>query len=85
MQFYPPGWVKWPAGIGCTATQWCAAMNIDTFSDNANTGDAQQHRVPEHGRYRAGELRVHHQERRRHVPANPLHPEHFTPTSRRTS
>ena len=38
MQFYPPGWVPWPAGIGCTAKQWCAAMNIDTFSENQNTG-----------------------------------------------
>ena len=38
MQFYPPGWVPWPAGIGCTATQWCAALNIDTFSENQNTG-----------------------------------------------
>jgi hypothetical protein len=38
MQFYPPGWAPWPAGIGCTATQWCAALNIDTFSENQNTG-----------------------------------------------
>ena len=38
MQFYPPGWVPWPNGIGCTAKQWCAAMNIDTFQDNENTG-----------------------------------------------
>jgi hypothetical protein len=38
LQFYPPGWVPWPAGISCTATQWCAALNIDTFSDNENTG-----------------------------------------------
>jgi len=38
MQFYPPGWVPWPSGIGCTARQWCAAMNIDTFSENQNTG-----------------------------------------------
>jgi hypothetical protein len=38
MQFYPPGWVPWPAGIGCTARQWCAALNIDTFSENLNTG-----------------------------------------------
>jgi hypothetical protein len=38
MQFYPPGWVPWPMGIGCTAKQWCAALNIDTFSDNENTG-----------------------------------------------
>jgi hypothetical protein len=38
MQFYPPGWVPWPSGIGCTAKQWCAALNIDTFADNENTG-----------------------------------------------
>ena len=38
MQFYPPGWVPWPAGIGCTAKQWCAALNIDTFQNNENTG-----------------------------------------------
>src|SRR5215472_5699426 len=38
MQFYPPGWVPWPTGIGCTAKQWCAALNIDTFQDNENTG-----------------------------------------------
>jgi len=38
LQFYPPGWVPWPAGIGCTAKQWCAALNIDTFQDNENTG-----------------------------------------------
>jgi hypothetical protein len=38
MQFYPPGWAPWPAGIGCTAKQWCAALNIDTFADNENTG-----------------------------------------------
>jgi hypothetical protein len=34
MQFYPPGWAPWPAGIGCTAKQWCAALNIDTFQSN---------------------------------------------------
>lgn len=35
MQFYPPGWV----GNNGTATQWTAALNIDTFDDNANTGE----------------------------------------------
>lgn len=35
MQFYPPGWVDSPDG---SATQWAAALNIDTFDDNANTG-----------------------------------------------
>lgn len=33
MQFYPPGWIN-----GNSATQWTAALNIDTFDDNSNTG-----------------------------------------------
>ena len=32
MQFYPPGWVSWPAGNSCDATKWCAALNIDSLS-----------------------------------------------------
>lgn len=38
MQFYPPGWVDWPSGDSCGATQWCAALNIDSYSQNMNTG-----------------------------------------------
>ena len=38
MQFYPPGWVRWPAGDSCDASRWCAALNIDSFSENQNTG-----------------------------------------------
>ncbi|HEX2347711.1 MAG TPA: hypothetical protein VHI51_04670 [Ktedonobacterales bacterium] len=34
MQFYPPGWDS----FGCTQTQWCAALNIDSFSSNSTTG-----------------------------------------------
>jgi hypothetical protein len=34
MQFYPPGWIPWPAGNSCAATQWCAALNIDSYSSN---------------------------------------------------
>jgi hypothetical protein len=37
MQFYPPGWLDALFGQG-TATQWTAALNIDSFQDNANTG-----------------------------------------------
>ena len=37
MQFYPPGWLFALFGQG-TATQWTAALNIDSFQDNANTG-----------------------------------------------
>jgi hypothetical protein len=38
MQFYPPGWVPWPAGLSCDPTRWCAALNIDSLSENLNTG-----------------------------------------------
>ncbi len=38
MQFYPPGWVLWPPGNSCDATHWCAALNIDSLSENQNTG-----------------------------------------------
>jgi hypothetical protein len=40
MQFYPPGWVPFnnPGGISCSATQWCAALNIDSLSSNPVTG-----------------------------------------------
>jgi hypothetical protein len=38
MQFYPPGWVKWPAGNSCDPTKWCAALNIDSLSQNPVTG-----------------------------------------------
>lgn len=79
MQFYPPGWAPWPAGVGCTATQWCAAMNIDTFSQNSNTGefnntDCLNTVGPEPVNFafltKNGVASS---------PANPQHPEHFTP------
>ncbi len=38
MQFYAPGWVLWPPGNSCDATKWCAALNIDSLSENQNTG-----------------------------------------------
>lgn len=37
MQFYPPGWLFALFGEG-TATQWTAALNIDSFQNNDNTG-----------------------------------------------
>jgi len=36
MQFYPPGWVKWPVGNSCDAHKWCAALNIDSLSEDMN-------------------------------------------------
>ena len=43
MQFYPPGWIPWPAwqvAVGassCNPTMWCAALNIDSLSLNPVT------------------------------------------------
>jgi hypothetical protein len=34
MQFYPPGWAPWPAGVSCDARQWCAALTIDSYNSN---------------------------------------------------
>src|SRR3954467_10926751 len=43
MQFYPPGWVPFQAagGISCDPTKWCAALNIDSLSENPVTGEFQ--------------------------------------------
>src|SRR3989440_10987149 len=40
MQFYPPGWAPFEAagGISCDPTKWCAALNIDSLSNNPVTG-----------------------------------------------
>jgi hypothetical protein len=40
LQFYPPGYVAWPAGTSCSATQWCAALNIDSLSLDPIHGNA---------------------------------------------
>jgi len=40
MQFYPPGWISSNAGVldADSATKWTAALNIDSFQSNGNTG-----------------------------------------------
>src|SRR6516165_10098258 len=40
MQFYPPGWFFSNSGAidGDSATKWTAALNIDSFQGNDNTG-----------------------------------------------
>jgi len=38
LQFYPPGWVSWPPGNSCDATNWCAALNIDSLSEDPING-----------------------------------------------
>jgi len=36
MQFYPPGWVIAPNTQSCSATKWCAALTIDSYSYDMN-------------------------------------------------
>jgi hypothetical protein len=38
LQFYGPGYVPQFEGFGCTKTQYCAALTIDSFNLNQNTG-----------------------------------------------
>jgi hypothetical protein len=38
LQFYGPGYVPQFEGFGCTKTQYCAAMTIDSFNLNQNNG-----------------------------------------------
>jgi hypothetical protein len=38
LQFYPPGYVQQFDGFSCSATQWCVALTIDSFSENPLTG-----------------------------------------------
>jgi hypothetical protein len=40
MQFYPPGWLFANSGVidADSATKWSAALNIDSFQSNDNTG-----------------------------------------------
>jgi hypothetical protein len=38
VQFYGPGYVPQFTGFGCSAHQYCAAMTIDSLSENQNTG-----------------------------------------------
>jgi hypothetical protein len=47
MQFYPPGWIPWPTwavavgASGCDPTKWCAALNIDSLSEDPVNGTFQ--------------------------------------------
>ena len=38
LQFYGPGYVPQFEGFGCTATQYCAAMTIDSLTLDQNHG-----------------------------------------------
>ncbi|HLZ63513.1 MAG TPA: hypothetical protein VKR06_41800 [Ktedonosporobacter sp.] len=40
LQFYPPGWVPFQqaGGLSCDPAKWCAALTIDSLSENPVTG-----------------------------------------------
>ena len=40
LQFYGPGYIPQFDGFGCAKTQYCAAMTIDSYVSNQNTGVA---------------------------------------------
>jgi hypothetical protein len=79
MQFYPPGWVPWPAGIGCDARHWCAALNIDTFQDNENTGTFNNNDCLSSVGPEPVNFAFVTKNGRATAPGNALHPEHFVP------
>jgi hypothetical protein len=83
MQFYPPGWAPWPAGIGCTAHQWCAALNIDTFSTNSNTGQFNNTSCLNTVGPEPVNFAFLTKNGKATAPANPQHPEHFVPHPKR--
>jgi hypothetical protein len=79
MQFYPPGWAAWPAGIGCTAHQWCSALNIDTFQDNENTGTFNNNDCLSTVGPEPVNFAFVTKDGRSDAPGNAQHPEHFVP------
>ena len=40
LQFYAPGWAPAFAGVSCDPTKWCAALQINSWSQNPINGDA---------------------------------------------
>jgi hypothetical protein len=83
MQFYPPGWVPWPQGNGCTAKQWCAALNIDTFQNNENTGALNNTACLNTAGPEPVNFAFVTKNGKATAPGSPLHPEHFVPNLRR--
>ena len=75
MQFYPPGWVPnalGPAGSSCTPTQWCAALNIDSVSDNPVTGQNNNPACAAAAGIEYVNFAEYHQERRSTRPGQPV-------------
>ncbi|MEA2506071.1 MAG: hypothetical protein QOH48_689 [Actinomycetota bacterium] len=80
MQFYPPGWVPWPPGISCTAHEWCAALNVDSLSENMNTGQINNTDCLNNAGIEPVNFAFLTKDGHSTAPANPLSPDRFTPT-----
>ena len=50
LQFYPPGWVAWPAGVGCDATRLVLGAQHRHIPEQREHRRSQQCSLPEHGR-----------------------------------
>ena len=79
LQFYPPGWVAQPMGFGCNANQWCAALTIDTFSENQNTGQFNNTACLNTVGPEPVNFAFLTKNGKATAPANAQHPEHFIP------
>ena len=66
LQFYPPGFAPFADAISCDNTHWCSALTIDSLEC---TGDRE--RLLQQQLHRAGELRLHPDQRRAHRAAEP--------------
>ncbi len=79
MQFYPPGWLAC-GGLACSATQWTAALNID--SDSENTTQVRETTRLVAARSSTSTLPL---SKRTACPSRPDHLAHWAPLSRRTA
>lgn len=91
LQFYPPGWVPWPAfavaaGAGaCDPVKWCAAMNVFSLLEDPVAGTTQNPTCAAKVGLETFEFAFVTRDGRSQAPANPLDStiQTFTPDSSR--
>ena len=66
LQFYPPGFAPFDDSISCDNTHWCSALTIDSLECTGKRVRAVQQQLR-----RAGQLRLHPDQRRAHRAAEP--------------
>ena len=65
LQFYPPGFAPFADGLSCDNSHWCAALTIDSLECTGRVRRLQQQLR------RAGQLRIHPDQRRAHRATEP--------------